>query len=248
MLRSLKDIIGYSIRTNDGDIGNVGDFYFDDEYWTVRYMVIDLGDWLHDHGVLIAPAAFSGKPVWEKRMFPVNLTMKMVKDSPDMDTDKPISRQKESELNKYFQWPLYWQEEKNGAQKPVPAILTNKKDISPQSVKKAIADSHLRSYLEIAKYNIRAVDGDIGHVEDVIIDDEHWNIRYLVVDTHILLPGGKVLVALDWIKDISWEYSTVNVGLTRKEVENSPAYDSSSAVNREYENKLYDHYGRPKYW
>ena len=248
MLRSIKDIIGYSISANDGEIGKVGDFYFDDEYWTIRYMIVSLGDWLHDHGVLIAPSAFSGKPDWKKRVFPVNLTRHMVKSSPNMDTNKPISRQKESELNKYFQWPVYWQENEEKAIKPIVTVSAYKSDLSPQDKQKMIDASHLRSYMEVAKYNIKALNGDIGHVEDVIIDDEHWNIRYLVVDTYIIMPGGKVLVALDWIKDISWEDSSVNLGLTREEVQKSPVYDSTTGVNREYENKLFDYYGRPKYW
>jgi uncharacterized protein YrrD len=246
MLRSIKNIIGYVIKAKDGDIGKVGDFYFDDEYWAIRYMIINLGDWLHDHGVLIAPAAFSGNPDWEKREFPVSLTRQMVTKSPDIDTHKPVSRQKEAELNKYFQWPMYWQSGFGTIPVMLPAM--NKSDGGAKSAKKTVDDSHLRSYLEVTQYNIKALDGEIGHVDDIIIDDEHWGIRYMVVDTHKWLPGGKVLVALDWIKDISWENMDVSVGLTMEAVKNSPGYDSTTGVNREYENRLYDYYGRPKYW
>lgn len=44
-------------------------------------------------------------------------------------------------------------------------------------------DTHLRSALEVSGYVIRALDGDLGHVEDVLFDDVNWATRYLVVDT-----------------------------------------------------------------
>ena len=60
-------------------------------------------------------------------------------------------------------------------------------------------DVHLRSANKVTGYRIGATDGDIGHVEDFIIDDETWEIRYMVVDTQNWWPGKKVLVAPQWI-------------------------------------------------
>jgi hypothetical protein len=108
--------------------------------------------------------------------------------------------------------------------------------------------SHLRSTREVIGYNIQASDGEIGHVEDFIVDDETWIIRYMVVNTRDWLPGKKVLVAPRWIEKVTWAESKVYVELTRESVKNSPEFDPSAPVNREYETKLYDYYGRPKYW
>jgi len=248
MLRSIKNIIGYAIRAKDGDIGKVIDFYFDDDYWTIRYLVADTGNWLFGKRVLISPAAFFGQPDWEKQEFPVIFTKDMVEKCPDIDTDKPISRQMETELITYYGWPMYWQQFPGVIAGSIPMpIIGPLKETSPINEKDEV-DAHLRSCREVEKYHIQAKDGTIGHVEDFIVDDEYWGIRYMVVDTRNWLPGRRVLVALHWIKKISWADSEVSVDLTQKEVRNSPIYDPTTGVNREYEERLYDYYGRPKYW
>ena len=60
MSRSIKQLYGLKLHASDGEIGHVKDFYFDDQKWVVRYVVVDTGPWLLDRLVLIAPHAFSG--------------------------------------------------------------------------------------------------------------------------------------------------------------------------------------------
>ena len=109
-------------------------------------------------------------------------------------------------------------------------------------------DSHLRSTIEVNSYNIQASDGEIGHVEDFIIDDETWAIRYLVIDTHNWWPGKKVLVSPQWIERVSWSDSKVFVNLSRESIKNSPEYTEESLITRDYETILYQHYKRQGYW
>jgi hypothetical protein len=110
------------------------------------------------------------------------------------------------------------------------------------------SDPHLRSTREVIGYHIQARDGEIGHVEDLIVEDEIWFIRYLVIDTRNWLPGRKVLVAPAWAEQVNWVERRVYLDLSRETVKNSPEFDPSMPVNREYEVRLYDYYGRPKYW
>jgi len=110
-------------------------------------------------------------------------------------------------------------------------------------------DSHLRSTNEVAGYRIQAKDDKIGHVEDFIMDDNLWILRYVVIDTRNWLPGGrKVLVSPGWVDHISWADRIVFINLNAKAIENSPEYKPTLPVNREYEERLYDFYGRPYYW
>jgi len=110
-------------------------------------------------------------------------------------------------------------------------------------------DPHLRSAGEVTGYRLQARDGEIGHVKDFIVDDRAWNIRYMVVDTRNWLPGSrKVLISPDWITSIDWLERKVAVDLNVKEIKESPEYDPSAPVNREYEARLYNFYGQPKYW
>jgi hypothetical protein len=101
---------------------------------------------------------------------------------------------------------------------------------------------------EVTGYNIQTTEDEIGLVEDFILDDESWAIRYMVVNTRKWLPGRKVLIAPAWINSIDWAEKNVKVFLSSEQVKNSPEYDASTPVNREYEMQLYDFYGRPKYW
>ncbi len=244
MQHTIGSMIGYAIRATDGDLGKVDELYFDDETWTIRYVVVETGNWLSGRKVLVSPVAL-GKPELESRTISANLTCAQVSDSPDVDTEKPIYRQHEAELHDYYQWP--WRGGYGGTFGTTPLPLSDdeafvERDASASGRRD---DSHLRSTRQLTGYHIHATDGEIGHVEDFIVDDENWTIRFLVVDTRNWLPGKRVLLSPQWIKRVEWADSSVYFDLTRKSVEDSPELDPSKDVNRDYEAYLYDHYGRP---
>jgi len=97
-------------------------------------------------------------------------------------------------------------------------------------------------------YRIHALDGEIGHVEDFVFEDSSWAIRYLIIDTRNWWPGKKVLVSPEWIHNISWERSMVEVDLHRDTIKQAPEYDPYTPISREYETLLFDHYRREAYW
>ena len=253
MLRSIKEMHGFKIQAKDGEIGKVDEFFFDDHTWTIRYLVADTGTWLIDNRVLISPASI-GKPDWNKKIFPVNLTKEQVENSPKSRNDKPVSRQHEVDLAYYYNWPSYWtgiMEPNIGSVQPLPGFAYNntQSEITELEEKEKHGDPNLRSTNEVINYNINAKDESIGHVEDFLVDDDNWIIRYLIADTHNWLPGGKkVILSLNWIKDIRWPDSSVKVNLTKEEIKNSPEYDPSIPTKREYEDALHEHYNKPKYW
>lgn len=247
MLRSVKSLKGYKIGATDGAIGKVDGALFQDVSWIVRYIVVDTGGWLSGRKVLITPDSLEPPEVGaaEAKLLPSNLTMEQVRNSPDIDTDKPISRQAEIELYKYYDWTPYWI---GGGFAPpaIPPSSEEKKQAAVAATEKV--ESVLRSTQEVLGYRIHATDGDMGHAEDFIFDDEIWTIRYLVVDTRNWLPGRSVLISTEWIEKISWADSKVRIDLPKSQIKDSPRYDPSSPVNQEYETRLYDFYGRPKYW
>jgi len=248
MLRSVKEVEGYMLRARDGDIGRCKDFLFDDEIWVIRYMVADTGKWLPSKKVLISPISL-GEPDYPSRIFPVRLSKKQIEQAPDLDTDAPVSRQYEAKYHEYFGWPYYWGGAEVWGPYSYPAPLYADKRKEAVKVQPENGDPHLRSAGEVTGYHIQARDGEIGHVEDFIVDDRAWNIRYMVVDTRNWLPGSrKVLISPDWIVSIQWLEREVAVDLNVEEIKESPEYDPSAPVNREYEARLYDFYGRPKYW
>lgn len=260
MLRSVNDLQGREIRATDGHIGSVAEFLFDDENWTIRYLVVDTGNWLPGRKVLISPISL-GDTDWVAEVLNVSLTREQIKNSPDIDTDKPVSRQREAEYFNYYGYPYYWYGPALWGAGAYPmavsrtmgypdrvGLVTGSAGSAPKTAPQEEGDPHLRSSREVIGYYIEATDGEIGHVEDFLIDDKSWSIRYMEVDTVNWWPGKKVVVTPQWIKRVSWEESKVHVNLTRENIRNAPEYDPTAIVNRDYENRLYDYYGSPKYW
>jgi hypothetical protein len=86
-------------------------------------------------------------------------------------------------------------------------------------------DVHLRSVEAVTGYHIHASDGEIGHVEDFLVEDADWSIHYLVVDTKNWWPGKKVLVSSRSAGEIDWMDRLVNLDVDRQRIKDSPAYD-----------------------
>lgn len=246
MLRSIQSLIGYRIHAKDGEIGKVKDFYFDDGKWTIRYFVVDTGNFLPGRKVLISPffAFGTNTPDWKSKTFPIDLTKAQIEASPSIEADKPVSRQHFIDLHQHYGWTPYWE----NSMAVVPPVAPIAPEIEKAKEAHEKGDPHLRSTKEVAGYHIQATDGEIGHVEDFVIGDTVWVIRYMVVDTRNWLPGRKVLLSPEWIQSVSWSNEQVTVDLTRDSIKNSPEYDPSAPINQKYELRLYDFYGRPKYW
>jgi hypothetical protein len=270
MLRSVRDLCRFTIGATDGDIGSVHDLYFDDQDWTVRYIVVDTGTWLPGRRVLISP--LSVREAGEEQLR-VDLTRSQVEASPDVDTARPVSRQQELALATYYGLAPYWEGPfRWGAVPyafdpllPPPAVTPA---IAPEAVAALREEGydrvgpehfevqerwregggHLRSARDVTGYYIAATDGDMGHVEDFLVDDRAWAIRYAVVDTRNWWPGRKVLVSPEWIHTVDWSESKVHVSLSRAEIENAPEYDPARPLEREHESRLWAHYRRPTYW
>jgi len=247
MLRSVKELRKYRIHAIDGYIGKAYGFYFDDNSWLIRYLVVDIGNWFSDRQIIIIPAVLS-QPDRAKQEFPVFLRRDEVANSPDADSDKPVSRQRADELSKDIDMPIYGLYGEYGAGAVIIAERQAEKESDKGgSNKENIADSHLRSTREIIGYGIKAIDGSIGHIDDLIIDDESWAIKYAVVDTRKWLSGRKALIPINSIEKIKWSESRVYVSLSQESIKKSPKFNPSMPVNQTYEGTLYDYYGRPKH-
>ena len=245
MLSKAKTLKGYKLDSLDGEIGKVKEFYFDDRHLTIRYLVADTGNWLTGRQVLISPYALVAV-IKEEQHIVVELTKKQIEDSPSLDYDKPISQQFEEAYYGYYGWPMYWAGPY--AWGPYPMIVRNLSQWKGSGNTEKAWDPHLRSTYNVTDYNIQARDGEIGHVEDFIIDDDTWAIRYLIIDTMNLWPGKKVLLSPQWIERISWDESKVFVNLSCDSIKQSPEYTEESLLTRDYETRLHRHYNRRGYW
>jgi uncharacterized protein YrrD len=239
VISSLKQYQGYSIHATDGNIGKVSQFFFDDNAWLVRYLVVDTGGWLTGRLVLIPPQVL-GEADRSGQFLSVQLTKDQIADSPGVDTDQPVSRQHEIDMYDYYGWPYYW-----APGVGTPSVLLGLemagvggrgKDPDQHS------DPHLRSTREVAGYHIQARDGDVGHVKDFLVDDQSWKLLYLVVDTGGWLSDRKVLISPNWVEEINWPEHGVRVGLKRETIQNSPLYIEDSLIDEAYQSNLDAYY------
>jgi hypothetical protein len=264
MLRSMQDLENYAIAATDGPIGHVKDFYFDDQAWVIRYLVVDTGPWLASRKVLISPISIH-HPNWAYRSLPVSLSREQVRMSPEIDTERPVSRQHEIEYLAYYDYPYYWDGSGLWGAAGYPEMMMPGYagfDAAPRGAQSTLMrmqsqretdearddDPHLRSCQAVIGYHVDATDGRIGHVQGLLVDEQTWAIRYLVVDTSNWWIGHQVLVPPQWIADVRWADSSVAVHLTRAAVQSAPAYEPGAQLDRGQEIAIYKHYGRPVYW
>jgi hypothetical protein len=248
MLRPLKDLERYTIAATDGDVGSVVNFLVDDERWAVRYLVAETGGFFGGRRVLISPLSFR-QADWATSSFHVQLTMDKVKLAPNIDADQSVSRQHEMALSNYYRYPYYWGYSDVWGMSANPASLAAGIWTDPAlSAAAPSGDSHLRSVNEVCGYEVHGSDDDVGHIRDFIVDDQSWEVRYLVLATGPWWSGTRVLVAPHWASRISWEERAVYFNKSREEIRSSPEWKADAPINREYESRLYDYYGRPSYW
>jgi len=258
MLRKLNALKGFDVVGKDEELGKVSDFYFDQDKFILRYLVLDTGNWLKHELTLISTEAF-GKIDFKNRRILVNLNSGELENGPSLDKNKPVSRLMEEKVVKHYEWPLYWSSSNISASPTSPPtapnreLLFNYEELTDEQKqeREAEVESNLRSFNEVKGYHIHAVDKEFGHLEDLFVDEEGWLIRYLLIDTRNILPGKDVLIAPEWITRISWDSKEIYVNKSKKEIKEAPEYReerSDYLVDKNYEEKLHDHYGEDIYW
>jgi hypothetical protein len=257
MLRNSKDLLNFSIRATDGEIGRVKDMYFDDDAWVLRYFVVETGSWLSSRKVLVSPIAVT-EPHWQGQELAVSSSMQQIEDSPSIDASKPVSRQQEEQYSGYYNFPQYW-----GGQglwgegmypyTVLPDAITNRPDwlerqredeaaLSAERTRHRNDDPHLRSCDAVQGYHVQATDGEIGHIAGFLVDEVTWAIRFLIVDTSNWWGGNKVLIAPTWISGVHWNSETVSVELSRDAIQASPVLDPDALLDRAWELRMRAHY------
>ncbi len=250
MLYALKDLQHYALQATDDTLGTVKDIYFDDSDWSVRYLVANSGGWLFGREVLLSVSAL-GESDPEENNIAVALTKQEIKNAPSPATHLPVS-----ERGRDAKLPLYISSE---AHTPFPtympmfgmALQGRPYDGSSHEADLAVreaADPHLRSADDLCGYAIHAKDGNVGSVADVIVDQNPWRLRYMVVDTAGWFSERLVVLGVDWITSMDWHEREIVVPVTKQRVEDSPPLKSLRDLDRPFEQRLHEAFGFPLYW
>lgn len=250
MHRSIRELQKYHLRATDGEIGRCKDFLFDDQKWIVRYLVADTRRWLPGRKVLVPPPVLK-KPDAESRLLSVDNTKDDIRQSPPLEADEPVSRKYEKKWFDYYRLPYYWVGPAGVGVIPNPVPLRDspvplEEGATPKPpAAEDIEKTHLRSADEVIGYKVEAIDGHIGHVEDLLVEDGDWRIAYLLIDTRDWLPGKKVVMLPDLVEEISWPKETVQFDRSKEEIENAPPYHPDLELTSAYEKALEQYYGLP---
>ncbi len=256
MLTRARDLNGYSIHTADGQSTKIDFLIFDDENWAVRYLVLELGFWISGKKVLISPVALEKSG---EQSLVAKTSKDALRNGPEIDVDQPITRDDEISLHKFFSWPYYWDfpPHVGSSGSPLyssPVFTASRYTASGQPkysthvAVEEVAITHLRSTKSLSGFHVMARNEEIGRIEDILVDDEVWAVRYFIIDIRNWLPGKKVLFSPHWIRGVDWDDGEVYLEDTKETVKSGPEYDHSIPVDRDYEKRLYDYYRRPKYW
>ncbi|MEO9230349.1 MAG: PRC-barrel domain-containing protein [Devosia sp.] len=247
MLWTASKIKGYAVAASDGDIGTVNDLLFDDSSWVVRWLVVETGNWFAGRKVLLPTSTLGhADPLLQK--FSVKLTRQQVKDSPDVDSERPVSRQIETDLYGHYGWYPYWgyggymggygYGSFMGSPFLGPGPSERRSEEEALQARRDHEDPHLRSVAAVDGYHIHATDGEIGHVEDILVEETDWSIRYLIVDTKNWWSGQHVLISPRSARDVSWNDRVIDLTVDRETVRSSPTYDASMTIDRDYEDRF----------
>jgi uncharacterized protein YrrD len=245
MLIKAKSLKGYKFNGLDGDIGSVHEFFFDDKFWTIRYLVANTGNWFTNRQVLISPYFIQSVDNMNK-LVNTSLTKQKIYDSPEWESEKPVSRQYEETYINYYGTPIYWGG--TGMWGAYPYLMRDQDKWKTSAAEKASWNPNLRSTQDVKGHDFQATDGEIGHVDDFIIDDDTWTIRYFVLETNKWFSSRKTLISTQWIDRISWDDKKVYVNVLRDTINHVPDYDEDRELTRDYENYLHKHYNREGYW
>lgn len=233
MIRSLENLTGYRLVATDGDIGTVEDFYFDDDTWLLRYVVVAAGGWLNRRNVLLSmdvAAEISDR----KREMHVKLTKESVQASPDTETNKPVTRQKEILLAEHYGWKPYWTPD------PFFGVGVPSERMEIDAVLPG-ADPHLRSFREVTTY-VASGSGAEMFVLDMIANDSAGKVESLVV-----APGRghhvqANLIPVDRVSRIDWTNRLVGLKGDANAV--MTPFDPSAGVNALRTAQYFDYLGR----
>jgi uncharacterized protein YrrD len=241
MLQRLDNFRGLTLQALDGELGRIDDFRFDHQRWTVRYLVVETGSWFGRH-VLVSPIS-TGQPDWVEDRLDVRLTRDQIRNSPEVPAGKPIDRETEAAYAAYYGYPPYWGGPRLWGSAAAPRELGGPPpaDYTPPPERMHLAGRALRSLHALRGQHVHARDGDIGHVDDGVIDDETWHIAYLLVDTSNWIGGLHVLVPTALVRDVEWTKGLV-IDATRDLIQSGPRCDPALPLDRTISDALERHY------
>ena len=240
MLLHYNWLSSYTVIGNDGEIGKVEDVYFDEEMWTVRYIVVKTGATFLSEKLFVSPVSID-KFDHTNELIRIGITKDEAQKAPDPG-DEPVSRKYEKDFSLYYRINPYWIG--SGAW----GSANTAREMAQQEVQILESDleedeSHVHQAKHVTRYELAVTDGSFGKIDDLLIDESSFKIKYFVADMRKWLPGGKkVLISPQWIEEIEWAAARIRINVTRDQLESAPEYRTELDLTDERESELWLHF------
>lgn len=278
-------IFGWTVQCSDGEVGTVSDLYFDEEQWAVRYVVIHIEEPIEATTALVSVTAVDSLD-WDGRILRLALESEKIRNSPEVDTDLPVTREYETALHRYYEWPVYWgqvsfldtprtkgmgdpavphrQGRRFGAPAEAPDAYNYDEGDYEEAQNLASGEpddeevrelefaepaeertysSSLHSVSRMRENSPITVDEERLAVMGLLVDDEDWTIRHLVVATDAEFKEQQVLVPVGHVKGFRAATAELDLDLSGDDIRGSPSYHGNMEI-ADYERNLYAYYDR----
>lgn len=225
MLRSYRKLQGTRTRALDGEIGSLKDIYIDDSSWAVQYFVVELGSWFNGKDVLVPPdavAPFDGTTI------NIELTKAEIRSCKHADSAIPVSLQQRYRERSLFNFACTIASIMNAGPMIVPPVSGNSYDTSE-------IDPHLRSCRTISKYHLINKNTEVGIMEDLLLDDSYWHIRFTVATVGKADSSIKKLFKPQLIDNIDCSLSTISLSIGKSGILAFPDFFAEKHLDTSYE-------------
>jgi hypothetical protein len=237
MLASLTELRGYYVRGRDGEIGRIDDLCFREDEWIVRYLVVDMED-LDREALLLT--AYLGQCDRATHTVWADITRTQVESTPPFDRAGPLTRRDEQELHDLYGWPAYWWEQEEQIT-PIGGLWDEPSPAPEEGEKEELEGPELQYVGDLMGiYGVQSEEGEVGILQDVIVDDGSWSIPYIVINLES--SGQHTLLASDFIQMIDLEAHRIHVSLPRDVILRGPVLASEEPITPELQQSLREYY------
>lgn len=241
MLITVQQILQQPVYGAHEALGDLVDLLLDSYTWNVRFGVVEVGAWLASRPVLIdAPRLAQAQWNETEHALRLPLSRSEIRACPPLESLTGARPPREAGLVEHFVWGSHWREHLTSQPAPVgvDAVPT---PASPAEQR----ERDLYAARQLIGYRLEAVDGEVGALQDFLLDLDHWVVRYFIVELDTFLGGRRRLISPGAAEAIHPSDRLLRVHFSAAEIEAAPEYDPRHPLDPHAETSFPE---PPKYW
>lgn len=222
MIRSYNNLKDKRLRAVDKEIGVLRDFYFDDISWKLPYFTIELD--LSKKNILVPIAILS---CFDGISLNLELTAGELQCGLDQSSISQMSVRKT-----YQDRILCDRNDLDRIIEPMPILVMPESD---GLVFISSNNPHLRNCSKLLSYDFCGIDGNLGKIQDLLIDDSTWQIRSLIAKVNGICAHQEKVFSPKVVDEVNLAHEMVKANVSKKQALMRPTFDSDRHLDTSYE-------------